>query len=108
MKTRCRQNTKMAYIWQICIVAKTEDLSPEGDYRPITCLNTSYKIYTGMMGRYMKEHAESNNIWDEGQLGAMDGELGTVDQLLIDKCITDEVREHHRNLAVAFYDYTKA
>lgn len=87
---------------------KTEDLSPAGDYRPITCLNTSYKIYTGMMGRYMKEHAESNNIWDEGQLGAMEGVLGTVDQLLIDKCITDEVREHRRNLAVAFYDYTKA
>ena len=56
----------------------------------------------------MKEHAESNNIWDEGQLGAMDGVLGTVDQLLIDKCKTNEVREHHRNLAVAFYDYTKA
>ena len=49
-----------------------------------------------------------NNVWDEGQLGAIDGVLGTVDQLLIDKCIADEVREHKRTLAVAFYDYTKA
>ena len=87
---------------------KTEDLSPVKDYRPITCLNTSYKIYTGMLAKYMKEHAMRNNVWDEGQLGAIDGVLGTVDQLLIDKCIADEVREHKRNLAVAFYDYTKA
>ena len=87
---------------------KTEDLSPVKDYRPITCLNTSYKISTGMLAKYMKEHAMRNNVWDEGQLGAIDGVLGAVDQLLIDKCIVDEVREHKRNLAVAFYDYTKA
>ena len=33
--------------------------------------------------------------------------LGTVDQLL-DKCIMEKVREHKRDLAVAFYDYRKA
>ena len=31
-----------------------------------------------------------------------------VDQLLIDVCIMNEVREHLRNLAVAYYDYQKA
>ena len=41
-------------------------------------------------------------------MGATEGVLGTVDQLLIDRCIMDEVREHHRNLAVAYYDYQKA
>ena len=50
-----------------------------------------------------------NKIWDEGQLGAVEGVLGTVDQLIIiDRCIMDEVKQHHRNLAVAFYDYKKA
>ena len=34
--------------------------------------------------------------------------LGTVDQLLIDSAIMDEVREKKRNLAVSFYDYQKA
>ena len=33
---------------------KTEDLSSGGDFHPLICLNTSYTIYTGMMGRYMK------------------------------------------------------
>ena len=34
--------------------------------------------------------------------------LGTVDQLIIDRCIMEEVKQYHRNLAVAFYDYRKA
>ena len=49
-----------------------------------------------------------NEIWDTGQLGAVEGVLGTVDQLIIDRCIMEEAKEYHRNLAVAFYDYKKA
>ena len=56
----------------------------------------------------MKNHTIENNIWDEGQLGAAEGVLGTVDQLIIDRCIMEEVKTQHRNLAVAFYDYKKA
>ena len=33
--------------------------------------------------------------------------LGTVGQLISDRCIMEEVRQHHCNLAVAFYDYKK-
>ena len=36
---------------------KIEDLSFEEEYRPITYLNTSYKLFTGMIGRYMRDHA---------------------------------------------------
>ena len=49
-----------------------------------------------------------NEKWDEGQLGAVEGILGTVDQIIIDRCIMEEVKQHHRNLAVAFCDYKKA
>ena len=56
----------------------------------------------------MKKHAERNNIWDRSQLGTCSGVLGTVDQLLIDAAIMDEVRNQQRNLALAFYDYQKA
>ena len=43
-----------------------------------------------------------NKIWDKAQLG---GILGTTDRLMIEKCIMEEDRQYHRNLAVAFYDY---
>ena len=90
------------------LLPKTKDLSDEKNYRPITCLNTSYKILTGLIAKYMRDHALVNKIWDEGQLGAVEGVLGTVDQLIIDRCIMEEVKQYHRNLAVAFYDYKKA
>ena len=63
---------------------------------------------TGVVAKYLREHMIENEIWDEGQLGAVEGVLGTVDQLIIDRCIMDEVKQYHRNLAVAFYDYKKA
>ena len=56
----------------------------------------------------MRKHIAVNKIWDEGQLGAVEGILSTVDQLIIDRCIMEEVKQHHRNLPVAFYDYKKA
>lgn len=90
------------------MIPKAEDLSIVKDYRPITCLNTVYKIYTGMIAKYLKSHAERNEMWDQNQMGTREGVLGTVDQLLVDNCIMDEVREQHRNLAVAYYDYQKA
>ena len=63
---------------------------------------------TGIIAKYMRKHTVVNEIWDEGQLGAVEGVLGTVDQLIIDRCIMEEVKQYHRNLAVAFYDYKKA
>ena len=40
-------------------------------------------------------------------MGTTEGLLGTIYQLMIDKCIIEEVREYHRNLTVTFYDYRK-
>ena len=56
----------------------------------------------------MREHAIVNDIWDKGKVGASEGGLGTVHQLIIDRCIMEEVKSYHRNLAVAYYDYKKA
>ena len=90
------------------LLPKMKNLSDEKNYHPVTCLNTSYKILTGLVAKYMRKHIAVNKIWDEGQLGAVEGILSTVDQLIIDRCIMEEVKQHHRNLPVAFYDYKKA
>ena len=89
------------------LLPKMKNLSDEKNYHPVTCLNTSYKILTGLVAKYMRKHIAVNKIWDEGQLGAVEGILSTVDQLIIDRCIMEEVKQHHRNLPVAFYDYKK-
>ena len=90
------------------LITKSKDVSDKKNYRPITCLNTSCKLLTGLVGKFMKNHAIENNIWDEGQLGVAEGVLGTVDQLIIDRCIMEEVKTQHRNLAIAFYYYKTA
>ena len=106
------EDNSMIPVWwpagRTVLLPKTKNLEDEKNYRPITCLNTSYKIMTGVIAKYMREHTMENEIWDEGQLGAVEGVLGTVDQLIIDRCIMEEVKQYHRNLAVAFYDYKKA
>ena len=45
------------------------------------------------LGKHMKDHSDRNEIWDKSQLGTCSGVLGTIDQLLIDSAIMDEVRE---------------
>ena len=74
------------------LLPKTKNLSDEKNYRPITCLNTSHKILTGLVAKYMREHTVVNEIWDEEKLGVVEGVLGIVDQLIIDRCIMDEVK----------------
>ena len=60
------------------LLPKTKDLSDDKNYRLIICLNTSYKLLTRLVGTYMRQFAIDNEIWDEGQLGAVAGVLGTV------------------------------
>jgi hypothetical protein len=106
------QNNNLIPEWipsgRTVLIPKTQDLSLAKNYRPITCLNTSYKIFTGMLARYLKKQADENEVWDKSQMGTCEKVLGTADQLLIDRCIMNEVRTHHRDLAVAYYDYQKA
>ena len=86
------------------LLPEMKDLSSEKNYRTITCLNYSYKSFTGVLGNYMKGHVIRSDIWDRNQMETCEGVLGTVDQLLTDNCIMSEVRNHKPNLAVVYYD----
>ena len=92
---------------QTVLTPKSNELPDEKNYGLITCLNTSYKIFTGLLGKHMKDHVDRNEIWNKSQLGKCSGVLGTVDQLLIDSTTMDEVQEN-KKLAVLFYNYQKA
>ena len=54
-----------------------KNIRDKKNYRPIKCLNTLYEILTGLVAKDMREHTAVNEIWDEGQLGAVEGVLGT-------------------------------
>ena len=42
---------------------KTKSLEDEKDNRPIMCLNTSHKIMTGVVAKYMREHTMKIEVW---------------------------------------------
>lgn len=83
-----KQDNNQIPVWwsagRTVLLPKTNNLSDEKNHRPITCLNSSSKILTSLIAKYMREHTIFNNIWDEGQLGALEDVLGTIDQLIID------------------------
>ena len=89
------------------LLQKSENLSNERDYIPNTCFNTCQKIFTWMVGRYMKSHADKSNIWDRSKLDTFSGVLGTVYQQMVVSSITDEVRVNKRNLTAAFHDMVR-
>ena len=66
------------------LLPNTKNLEDEKNYWPIASLNPSCKIMSGVLAKYMRERTVENEIWDEGQLGVVEGVLGMVDQLIID------------------------
>ena len=90
------------------LLPKTKDLRNEKNYRPISCFNTSCKVFKGITAKYMRPNTVVNDIWGEGQLGTVEGVLGIVDQQIIGRCIREEMKQYYRNLAVIFFDYKKA
>ena len=60
------------------------------------------------MSGIMTEHLKKNNLWDEQQKGTLSNIMRTADNLLVDRCMLEEVKEHQRTVAAAYYDYQKA
>ena len=52
---RFKDNNDLMSVWwpsgRTVLLPKTKDLSDENNYFPITCLNLSYKLLTGLVGK---------------------------------------------------------
>lgn len=78
------------------------------NYRPITCLSTIWKLFSGIIAKKIYNHLEISNQIPPEQKGCIRKSLGTTEQLLIDRTVTDHAAFHQRNLHVAWIDYRKA
>lgn len=77
-------------------------------YRPITCLQTIYKIITSCVGELISSHLHQYGLWAEEQKGCRKGSKGCKEQLIIDCVILKQVQRKNRNLSCCFIDYQKA
>ena len=67
------------------LLPKKGDLTDPKNYRPITCLNTMYKLFTGCLTNLVSTYCSANDIIYGEQKGARKGCWGCKDQLLVQK-----------------------
>ena len=91
----------------------TSLISKEGEWstpnhRPITCLNTTYKLMTSLLMPHADSHLWETGLLQSDQRGAREGVSGCLDNLLIDKAVMGDVKDRRRNMACAWIDVRKA
>ena len=89
------------------LIPKPREFSSDNQ-RPITCLNTVYKWFTACLLVPVDNHLEEHGLMEAEQRGAKNGCSGTMDNLLIDKMVTQDCQHGKRNLSMAWVDVTKA
>lgn len=87
---------------------KKGNLTNSKNYRPITCLNTLYKIFTSKLNERVLSSIDGvwKNIYEKGDRKV--DLTGCKDNLLVDHSIFHDLAYHKRNLPMAWVDYTKA
>lgn len=90
------------------LLPKNKNTEQPQNYRPITCLTTTYKVLTSIIASRCYQHLDVNNILPEEQKGCKKGSYGCKDQLLINKMIMEDCFKKRKNLSMAWVDYQKA
>ena len=90
------------------LLPKCKDLSAPQNYRPITCLNIIYKLWTGCLTTLMFAHCEQYQLIHPAQKGCSRGQYGCIDHLLLTNSVWHQVHSKYRSLSVAWLDYRKA
>lgn len=91
----------------VLIYKKGDPTKPE-NYRPITCLNTIYKVFTSLLQQIILHRIEP--VWKEiyEQRGTKKGMAGVRENLIIDRSVCQDAIYFKRNLSMAWIDYRKA
>lgn len=90
------------------LIPKNNETQLPNKYRPICCLSTTYKLFTGLIAENIYEHLSSGNYLEKEQTGCEKSCLGTKDQLLLNETLLKDCKKRQRNLSVAWIDYQKA
>ena len=95
-------------ITRTIVIPKNKNTSEPKNYRPIACENNQFKIYTGTIAYFLNEHCKRNNIIFPEQTANKTGSWGCIDQLMINKHVTEEISKYHRSAFFMWLDYQKA
>ena len=75
------------------------------NYRPITCLSTTWKLRSGIVADKIGVHMDVYMHKAQGGIGG--GSRGSKHHLLINQSVAKDARSRCANLAMAWIDYKK-
>ena len=90
------------------LIPKSLDSTTPKNYRPITCLNVLYKLWSSCLTHLMTVHCQSLHILHPAQKGCAPGQFGCTDHLLLNNCVWRQVKSRNRSLSIAWLDIKKA
>ena len=90
------------------LILKERCTGKSDQFRPIACLNTSYKLLTGAMADILLEHVFELGILPAEQKALRKETRGCLDALAVDMVIAEEARRDKSSLSVAWVNYQKA
>ena len=90
------------------LLPKNQERRIAKNYRPIACLNITYKLYTSLLNKFLENHCTTNNIITMEQAGGKKHSWGCADQLLINKMVLYQVKQLRKNLFMMWFYYQKA
>ena len=93
---------------QTTLIPKNEPTRNLSNYRPINCLPVMYKILSSIVTSRMSHHINANKIIPKEQKGNASNTYGTIDQLIMNKMVMNNVKLKQRNILTAWIDYKKA
>ena len=90
------------------LLPKKEETWIPKNYRPIACLQTTFKILISVITDRLYSHLEEEAIMTPEQRGGKKDCYGCKDQLMINNAILENCKKRKKNLSTAWIDYKKA
>ena len=90
------------------LIPKSIDSTQPKNYRPITCLNVLYKLWSSCLTHLITGHCQSLQILHPSQKGCAPGQFGCIDHLLLNSRVWHQVKSKNRSLSIAWLDIKKA
>ena len=66
---------------KIMLLPKKQEAGITKNYRPIACLNITYKLYTSLLNKFLENHSTTNNIITMEQARGKKHSWGCAEQL---------------------------
>ena len=85
----------------IYLLPKPNDTVNPKNYRPLTCISTTYKLQTSIITERVHVFIETNDLFPVEQKGCRRGSYGYKDQLLINQMVIEDCKSKHKNLSMA-------